>query len=106
MHLTRIEHEDKNIVTFELAGLTKQDVDLSLHENLLTISGSLTTEKTTQEDASHLVCERRYGAFSRAITVPAGLKEHEIKASMEHGVLKIEFPKEAKESETKKITIA
>ncbi|ORY74261.1 hypothetical protein BCR35DRAFT_314799, partial [Leucosporidium creatinivorum] len=49
-----IEHEDKNIVTFELAGLTKQDVDLSLHENLLTISGSLTTEKTTQEDASHL----------------------------------------------------
>ncbi|ORY73238.1 major facilitator superfamily domain-containing protein [Leucosporidium creatinivorum] len=63
--------------------------------NLLTISGSLLTEKTTQKDASHLVCERRYGALSRAITVPAGLKEHEIKASMEHGVLKIEFPKEA-----------
>lgn len=76
------------------------------NRNLLTVAGSLSTEKETKEDASHLICERRYGAFSRAFTVPAGLKQEEIKASMEHGVLKIEFPKQAKESETKKITIA
>lgn len=62
------------------------------------MTGRLNISSSTKEDAWHLICEGRYEAFSRAFTVPARLKEKEIKANMEHGVLKMEFPKDAKKS--------
>lgn len=76
-----------------------------LNSDILTISGTIPHVKDIKEDATHLVTERRYGQFQRAITVPHGLKEDEIKAHMDHGLLKLEFPKEGKASETKRITV-
>lgn len=52
------------------------------------------------------VTERSFGSFSRSIPVSPGLKESEIQAKMEDGLLKIEFPKKAEESPVKKIEIA
>lgn len=74
--------------------------------NLLSISGKTEHVKESQSEGSqYKSCERYYGSFSRTIAVPPGLKETEIKASMEDGLLKVTFPKAVQESEAKKIKI-
>lgn len=49
--------------------------------------------------------ERHFGAFSRSFIVSSALREEEVKATMECGLLHLEFPKHPKEVETKKIAI-
>ncbi|KAK4058480.1 hypothetical protein OIO90_000642 [Microbotryomycetes sp. JL221] len=100
-----VQTGDKTVLTVELPGVDKKNVDISLHDNVLTISGS-TSSNTEEKHDGYLVQERRFGSFSRSIAVPNGLSESEIKASMDNGVLKLEMPKAAKESEQKKITIS
>ena len=76
--LCRIDlHEDKekNLVTaqFELPGLTKDKVNIDLHDNVLTVSGesSISTER---DEKGYAVRERRYGKFSRSLPVSQGVK--------------------------------
>ena len=70
-------HEDAkaNLVTatFELPGLTKENVNIDVHNNVLTVSGE---SKQSEEHNDHgfVVKERRYGKFSRSIPVPQGIK--------------------------------
>ena len=78
-----------------------------VHSNVLTISGNTSHVKESQgEGSSYKIQERSYGSFARSIAVPPGLKESEIKATLEEGLLKVTMPKRAKDSEAKKITIA
>lgn len=101
-------HEDreKNLITatFELPGLKKEDVHIDLHNSALTISGETKIDETKEQDG-YAVHERRFGRFSRSIPVPQGLKEEEIKASLEDGVLNVTFPRLAPESAPKKIAV-
>ncbi|SJK99555.1 uncharacterized protein ARMOST_02861 [Armillaria ostoyae] len=101
------EDEAKNTVTatFELPGFKKEDVQIEVHGGRLTISGEskISSEK---EDNGYAVRERNYGKFSRTLRLPQGTKEEEIKASLEHGLLTVVFPKAAPETIPKKITIA
>lgn len=68
------ENTEKNTVeaTFELPGLSKEDVNIDLHNNRLTISGEV---KQTQdrEEAGYVVRERRVGKFSRTLQLPANI---------------------------------
>ncbi|KAK4053445.1 hypothetical protein OIV83_001612 [Microbotryomycetes sp. JL201] len=96
---------EKTIVTLELPGVAKDKVDVSLHDNVLTVSGSTSSQKEDKGEG-YLVQERRYGSFSRSIAVPQGLKEEEIKASMADGILTLEMPSKPQESERKKIAIS
>ena len=70
-------HEDAagNTITasFELPGLAKEDVNIDVHNNVLTVSGE---SKQSEEHNDHgfVVKERRYGKFSRSIPVPQGIK--------------------------------
>ena len=70
-------HEDaeKNVVTatFELPGLKKEDVNIDVHNNLLTVSGESKAETERNEDG-YAVRERRYGKFSRSLPLPQGIK--------------------------------
>ena len=70
-------HEDEkaNQVTasFELPGLKKEDVNIDVHNNVLTISGESKTSSDRDEDG-YAVRERRYGKFSRALPLPQGIK--------------------------------
>ena len=77
-----------------------------LISNLLTVSGVVKPGFEVSKDHVHLVNERRLSNFSRSLTVPAGLQQDEVKATMDCGVLHIEFPKRAKGGATQKITIA
>ncbi|TFY80312.1 hypothetical protein EWM64_g3707 [Hericium alpestre] len=102
-------HEDakSNTVTatFELPGLKKEDVQIDVHNNALTISGEANVSSERDENG-YAVRERRFGKFSRTLPVPQGIKVEEIKASMEHGVLTVTFPKTTPEQAPKRITVS
>jgi len=101
-------HEDaeKNIVSaiFELPGLKKEDVSIDVHNNLLTISGESKIADDRDENG-YAVRERRFGKFSRSIPLPQGVKAEEVIASLENGVLTVQFPKSTPEQAPKKISI-
>ncbi|KAH9900707.1 HSP20-like chaperone [Cubamyces lactineus] len=100
------EDKEKNLVTatFELPGLKKEDVNIDVHNNVLTVSGE---SKQSEEHTDHgfVVKERRYGKFSRSIPVPQGIKPEEIKANLENGVLTVTFPRTTPEQAPKKIAV-
>lgn len=89
----------------ELPGLAKDKVDITLEDDRLTISGSTQEEKEYTDEAKVTHKERSFGSFTRTLQVPAGLKPEDIKASMDHGILKVELPTKSKEVAPKKITI-
>jgi len=70
-------HYDKDThnfnVAFELPGLQKEDVSIDVHNDVLTVSGE---NKTSSErtEGSYVVRERRYGKFTRSLSLPQGLK--------------------------------
>jgi HSP20 family protein len=103
-------HEDptKNVVTatFELPGLKKEDVQIDIHNGRLSISGESKVSSEHEQDG-YAVRERRFGRFSRVLRVPEGVKEDEIKASLENGVLTVSFPKVGQqEAAPKRITVS
>ncbi|OCH90084.1 HSP20-like chaperone [Obba rivulosa] len=102
-------HEDsqKNIVTatFELPGLKKEDVNIDVHNNVLTVSGESKASEERDENG-YAVRERRYGRFSRSIPLPQGIKPEDIKASMDNGVLTVTFPKTTPEQAPKRVPVS
>jgi len=101
------ESSDKNIMTatFELPGLKKEDVQIDVHNNRLTVSGERGVSEERNEDG-YAIRERRFGKFSRTLPLPIGTKTEEIKAEMENGVLTVTFPKSAPEQAPQRITVA
>ncbi|KAI4528386.1 HSP20-like chaperone [Schizophyllum commune] len=102
-------HEDaeKNLVTatFELPGLKKEDVQVNVQNGQLTVSGE-TKSESDKEEQGYAVRERRYGKISRTLRLPEGVKEDEVKAALENGVLTVTFPKTGAQNTPKKITVA
>eukprot|EP01066_Platyproteum_vivax_P020072 Platyproteum_vivax@DN7863_c0_g1_i1.p1 len=91
-------------IVAELPGLQKQDIELSLKDNVLTLTGEKKVEEK-KEGENAVRSERFYGKFTRSFQLPEECQET-IDAKFEDGVLKIEVPKsEVVEQETKKIPI-
>jgi HSP20 family protein len=101
-----VTETDKEIeITAELPGLERNDVDISVDDDVLTIRGEKKVEaKEEDKSKNYHVTERSYGVFFRAIQLPAGVDPASIQATMSNGVLKITIPKPAK-SEPKKIKV-
>ncbi|KAF9259864.1 HSP20-like chaperone [Marasmius fiardii PR-910] len=101
------ENDEKNIVTasFELPGMKKEDVNIDIRDGRLTVSGETKISEEHEKDG-YAVRERRFGKFSRTLQLPRGVKEEEIKASFNNGILTVIFPKTGKEAEPRKVTIA
>ena len=76
------------IIRTELAGVSRQDIDISLSNGVLTIAGERTGEPS-EEEVSYYVRERFYGAFRRSMTLPQGIDKSRISASFEDGMLEI-----------------
>ena len=97
--------EDGNLVVrAELPGVKQEDVDITLHNNVLTISGERKAEQE-EERGGYYVRERRYGSFSRSLTVPEGVDESKIHARYENGVLEVTLEGAAEVQEPKRIQI-
>jgi HSP20 family protein len=81
-------------ITAELPGLEQKDINVHVADNVLTVSGEKRTE-TERKDKTYSISERNYGAFSRSLTLPAGIDPAAIKATVAKGVLKVTVPKPA-----------
>lgn len=90
-------------ITAELPGLSRDDIKITVEDDLLTVWGE---KKSThdQKDHSFRLLERSYGAFSRAVYLPRSTDGSKIKATMRDGILKIVVPKRH-DAETKVIEI-
>ena len=91
-------------VEAELPGLSKDDIEITLENNLLKLSGERRFEKDTTEESYHRV-ERSYGSFLRTFSLPSRVNSEDVKASFQDGVLVIEVPKAA-EARPRKIDIS
>jgi HSP20 family protein len=99
------ETDNEYVMTAELPGLERKDVDISLEDNVLTIRGEKKSE-TTQDDKNKNVhvAERSYGVFYRMLELPMSVDPSSVQATMSNGVLKIRIPKPAR-SQSKKIEV-
>ncbi len=93
-----LDKGDKFVIEAELPGMSKDDINLELEENILTISARYSQEEE-HSDEDYLKRERSTGACQRSFQVE-NVKEDEISAEFENGVLKVDLPK--RESERKK----
>lgn len=97
------EHDDQFVVKAELPGVSKEDVKITLENNILTIYGEKKQEKETKKENYHRV-ERSYGSFQRSFTLPTTVKSDKIDAVYKDGVLQIALPK-AEEAKPKQIEV-
>jgi HSP20 family protein len=97
------EDDDKITVQVELAGMKKEDFDISLQDDVLIISGERKSDGEKREGESFR-SERFFGSFSRSITLPSSVKAEGVKAAYEDGVLTVTLPK-AEEAKPKKIQV-
>ena len=96
------DQKDDLIVKAEIPGLSKEEIDISLEGNMLTIKGEKRKEEEVKEE-DYYRSERAYGAFSRSIELPAAVQTDRVNASFKNGVLEIRLPKteEAKKNVVK-----
>jgi HSP20 family protein len=97
------ERKDAYLVTVELPGIEADDLEITFEDGLLTIQGERHLAHDSSEQQFHRV-ERRYGAFRRAITLPAQVEAEQIEASFDNGVLQIVVPK-MEEAKAKRIQV-
>jgi HSP20 family protein len=99
-------HEDKDSfsVRVELPGMKREDIEVSLHDGALVISGERQSEKISEGTEVHRQ-ERFYGKFSRALTLPAAVAGDKVKAQYKDGILTVTLPK-AEEAKPKAITVS
>jgi HSP20 family protein len=90
------ENDDQYVVTVELAGAKKNDVNVEMLGNVLTIRGEKKSEREEKGEHRHYV-ERSYGSFSRSFTLPSNANGDRINASFADGVLTVEIPKREEE---------
>lgn len=86
------EMENGYEIRAELPGVSQDDVNVSVTDNLLTIKGEKRQEAETDGKNYHRV-ERRYGSFQRRFTLPAEVNADSIKAEFSDGVLTLSIPK-------------
>lgn len=105
-----ISETDKEfVITAELPGLERKDVDISLEDNVLTIRGEKKEEispddKEKDKNKNVHVSERSYGIFYRVLALPMKVDPGAVQATMSNGVLKITIPKPPR-PEAKKIEV-
>lgn len=97
------ETEDRLIVKARTAGVNKEDLDVSISDGILTISGTLSSGDDSEVSNWHIQ-ECYWGEFSRTVALPVAVKEEEVEAVLKDGVLTISFNK-VKQEQAKKITI-
>ena len=86
------EEEGKIIVKADLPGLTKNDIEVKVVENILEITGEKKTEEKVDR-RDYLKLERSYGKFSRTLRLPEGLDTDHVTAGFADGVLEVKIPR-------------
>jgi HSP20 family protein len=88
-----VEETDSHyLMSFDLPGVSKDDVKIEVVENQLTVSGERKSEKKDDKNNRH-VAERYYGSFQRVFTLPSTIDATKVEASYRDGVLQVALPK-------------
>ena len=98
------ETEDAFTATADLPGLKKDDIDISLEDNTLTVSGERTWG-SDDENGTFRRVERAHGKFSRSFSLPSGIDVTKLDASFKDGVLTLTMPK-SEMAKVRKITVS
>jgi HSP20 family protein len=86
------ETDKELVLSFDLPGIPEDKIAVELDDNVLTVTGERERIQERSEDRFYRF-ERRFGQFSRSVTLPSGVKEDQIKADYKDGVLEIRVPK-------------
>ncbi len=89
------ETKDEIVVTAEMPGMKKEDIKLSVQDNVITLSGEKKSEEE-KKDANFYRLERSFGSFCRSFTLPTPVEAEKIKANFKDGILKVTLPKSEK----------
>jgi HSP20 family protein len=95
-----VETEDHLVLRGDLPGMTEDDVDIEIKDNVLTVSGERKAEHEEKSEGYHRV-ERSFGSFSRSLTLPQGIDPEKVEAKFENGVLEVHIPKPAEAKPTR-----
>jgi HSP20 family protein len=97
------EDKERFVITLELPGIAPDDVDISVEDGTLTVSGERSFYEERDEANFHRV-ERRFGSFGRSLTLPSTADTDRIEASFDAGILTISIPKK-EEAKPRKIQV-
>ena len=98
------ETDDEVVYAFDLPGIPEDKVSVELDDGALTVKAEREREQTVEDGRYHRI-ERRFGTFSRTVSLPQGVTDSDVSAAMEQGVLKVHVRKPA-EPQPRKIEIA
>ena len=98
------ENDDNLTITASLPGYNPDDVDISVHDDVLTIKGEVETDSEESDDDKYYLRERRYGSFHRAIRLPIEVNADAAEANYENGILTLTLPK-VEEVKPKRIAV-
>jgi HSP20 family protein len=87
-----VETEADYVLRADLPGLSEQDVNIELEDNVLTISGERKAEHEERKEGYYRL-ERTSGSFRRSLTLPDGVDAESVKATFDRGVLEVKVPK-------------
>jgi HSP20 family protein len=99
-----LQEDGDIVVRAELPGVKQEDVEITFHNGVLTISGERKAEEQ-KEGSGYYVRERRYGSFRRSMSLPQGTDESSINARFHDGVLEVRVAGAAAVQEPKRIQI-
>jgi len=88
-----IDREEEVVVRAEIPGIDKENLEVSLSDDRLTIKGSTRQEKEEKEAGEYTRREMSRGSFTRVVTLPANVDGEKAKASFKDGVLEMTLPK-------------
>ena len=97
------QNNDNIIAIVELPGMRKEDIEISLHDGMLTISGERRMQAQESEQPERT--ERYVGKFRRSITLPSRVDANKVSASYRDGILTVTLPK-AEEAKAKQIPVS
>ncbi len=98
-----VDGKDSVNINVELPGMKKDGIQVTVDENILTISGERKDEHE-EKDKNYIRCERSYGSFSRSFTLPDDVNSEKIKADYKDGILTVNLAKVEK-PKPKEITV-
>ena len=99
-----VEDGDEFVLRADLPGLSEDDVNIELEDNVLTISGERKSEHEERSEGYYRL-ERASGSFSRSLTLPEGVDPEKVQARFDRGVLEVKIPK-PEQVKPRKVTIS
>ncbi|NNE65796.1 MAG: Hsp20/alpha crystallin family protein [Pyrinomonadaceae bacterium] len=98
------ESEGEIVLEAELPGMNREDFEVSIENNVITLRGERSFEKKDEGDNYHRV-ERAYGSFTRSFSLPRSVSAENTSADFKNGILRVSLPKK-EEAKARKIEVA